>query len=302
MNKQVPIEYAELAKLIYSSNDSDIREQLEKMPGWSCSWGPCESHDQANKAMVAKHEDESGNLLELVVALRGTQFHSEGKARQIIEDLSIRTQVKYPYCTDPKALIAKGTNEALEHIVTLASDGEDIASHLLQMLGKAKEPEKVTIGITGHSLGGCLVTVVAPWLYHALTKKLDSVPSILPCSFAAPTAGNKEFAKFFQNLFPNALRVCNSLDIAPLAFAPEGLAAMENLYSPTIDIPGDIKLLIEYTRKEQLHTDPPPFFYAQPGDATILQGKLMPEKHFAWTNEGLHQHRMVTYIELLNAE
>ena len=97
--------------------------------------------------------------------------------------------------------------------------------------------------VTGHSLGACLTTVVAPWLKYDLAGAGVNAP-IVPVTFAAPTAGNAAFASDFAAAFPYSLRYANSLDIVPRAWWDlDGLAS---IYNPCgLDCPEVAYLAIE---------------------------------------------------------
>jgi Lipase (class 3) len=83
--------------------------------------------------------------------------------------------------------------------------------------------------VTGHSLGGALVTVLAPWLYDQLPKAGRTRPvAVTPYTFAAPTAGNQAFVNYYTSLFANAYRCVNTLDIVAMAWA--NLATLLDMY------------------------------------------------------------------------
>lgn len=290
--------YAQLANIIYYHTQADIMKAVEKLPGWSCSWGPKMSTDDINAAMVAQQHDAKGKLKSLAVVLRGTDPLNPGGIFQISEDIKITKQVAYPFAMDKKVKIAHGTATALKHVMGLEQHGENIADHLIRVLKEEKHPEKITIGVTGHSLGGCLTTVVAPWL-HSKLKEANLKSPIQPCSFAGPTAGNAHFADYYKALFPNALRVCNSLDIAPMAYAPDSLLKMETVYEPKIPMPRTTRFIVERIRKAQLKSNPK-YCYQQPGDPWLLKGKIAASHH--WDLQGLAQHHMTTYLSLMGLE
>ena len=52
--------------------------------------------------------------------------------------------------------------------------------------------------------------------------------TIQPITFAAPTAGNSQFADLYDALFPTARRFQNSLDVIPLAYYD--LDAIDSIY------------------------------------------------------------------------
>ena len=63
--------------------------------------------------------------------------------------------------------------------------------------------------VTGHSLGGALAVVAAP----DLQKNLKLMPELI--TFAGPTAGLSDFARFFDLAIPSCYRVVNFWDMVP---------------------------------------------------------------------------------------
>src|SRR6476620_10763686 len=90
------------------------------------------------------------------------------------------------------ARIARGTLEGLSIIEALRYKGQTLSDFLTRFYGTLSR-ESVTAIVTGHSLGGCLATVVAPWMRALLPDKI----TIQPITFAAPTAGDEEFAAYY---------------------------------------------------------------------------------------------------------
>jgi hypothetical protein len=98
------------------------------------------------------------------------------------------------------------------------------------LMGHAVD-NNIAILITGHSLGGGLTTVFAPWLYYQIKSAQKQVPDMAVMTFAAPAVGNQAFAAAYDSTFPtNSWRYYNSQDIVPMASA--SIADMGNLYSP----------------------------------------------------------------------
>src|SRR5262249_52455086 len=92
-----------------------------------------------------------------------------------------------------------------------------------------------------HSLGGNLATVLAPWLSYQITAANKTPPSLFPVfTFAAPTAGNVQFATAFDNLFPNSWRYYNALDLIPMASVPLTVLGAALLYPSPAPQAGDI--------------------------------------------------------------
>ena len=97
-------------------------------------------------------------------------------------------------------------------------------------------PEGTPILITGHSLGGCLASALAP----CVANWMRSAVSISVYTIAAPSPGNAEFADYYNALFADqsghstAFRFFNSLDVVPNAWA--SLDTVETYYPPLVSL------------------------------------------------------------------
>ncbi len=65
--------------------------------------------------------------------------------------------------------------------------------------------------ITGHSKGGGIAPIAATYLKRAFGFNITQT-----ITFAGPNSGNDEFARAYNNLYPNHVRYENYLDIVPL--------------------------------------------------------------------------------------
>jgi hypothetical protein len=87
------------------------------------------------------------------------------------------------------------------------------------LLAKLKELKPVQLFVIGHSLGGAMATTVALFLKQYAPSHVPSLTSILPFTFAAPTAGDQEFAKRFNSQFgDDAVCTYNKYDLIPQAW------------------------------------------------------------------------------------
>ena len=172
-------------------------------------------------------------------------------------------------------------------IQSLTGNGSRLADWLANFLAQPGNGSTFLI-VTGHSLGGCLTTVVAPWLKATLPK----APAMLPMTFAAPSAGNAAFARGFNRMFPASYRYQNPLDIVPLAY--ENLPAIITLYDQcSIAIPWEMRDAIE--GMERLITG---LAYQQPSSlAPPLPVSCFPTT--SWYDEAGYQHHTTTYMNLL---
>jgi hypothetical protein len=165
------------------------------------------------------------------------------------------------------------------------------------------------IFVTGHSLGGCLASVLAP----SLAQQLGSAGNFKVYTFAAPSAGNQDFASYCNRLFTDdagastAYRVFNDLDIVPESWA--SLPAIARKYTPAPPCPATLKPIIDRavtavgTSYEQVGN-------AVNGSAVLLHGQvetptapaLSPDPAAAlFFQEVDQQHATETYMQLLSA-
>jgi hypothetical protein len=78
--------------------------------------------------------------------------------------------------------------------------------------------------VTGHSLGGCQTTVMA---LDLAIKNPNA--TIVPNTFAAPTAGNSAFIELYEQKCQFSPRWFNTLDLVPMAYA--GLDGIKQLWT-----------------------------------------------------------------------
>jgi len=263
---------------------------------WECIWGPVEDSDQSNLALVAGYSPSSNAAPQTIcVTLRGTDFDITdiwGMLEQIWEDLDASDPRPMPWALNDPARIASGTLDGLAVIQTLTAKGQTLGQFLTTFFAQPANAN-VTVLVTGHSLGGCLASIVAVWI-RVLLPNLHG--PIQPITFAAPSAGNREFATYYDELFPAARRFQNSLDVIPLAY--DGLGAIDSIYSDhMLDTP-DIIWLGVLGMKAAL--DIRGAHYAQPAQGQqILPGAFLPNDSTDWYAQALHQHHLATYLGLL---
>ena len=271
---------------------------------WSLAWGPALDPTQGNLAYVAlcSAPGPSGPTgLSLAVVIRGTDFDAplEGIWTQIVQDLDADDQQTPPWPAPDGALIAAGTADALSRVGAMISDGQSLVEFLADFCGAAAN-RQVPIRVTGHSLGGCVTTVLAPWLQWMLGQQGIS-PIIVPYTYAAPTAGNQVFAEAFRSAYPAARCYQNTLDIVPQAMAQ--LSEIPLIYrdvGPGLLAPWVLAFAIfgyAWWLTDQGAS------YAQIPDSLPLPGTwLTPDGDDPlgpWADEAQQQHDTKTYMALL---
>lgn len=218
------------------------------VPGWSVAWQPDQEVD-GNLAFIA-YDGSS----QYVVAIRGseTSLSLATLLNWFDQDLNIFHQVPWNYPPVQNALIAQGVANGLSNLTQLVhtpTGGQPVS--ILQFLTSTALAQNASIGVVGHSLGGNLATVFAPWLLYQITSSGKKAPSLFPVfTFAAPTAGNQAFAKFYDSQFPQSWRYYNKTDIAPMV--ADNVAGIGNQFSPspeasqisvTVTFPKDVPII-----------------------------------------------------------
>jgi surfactin synthase thioesterase subunit len=94
------------------------------------------------------------------------------------------------------ARIAFGTAVGFRQVLGM----QDGAKNLETLLTAA--PEGTPILITGHSLGGCLASALAP----CVANWVGSASGLSIYTIAAPSPGNADFAAYYNALYPSIRR------------------------------------------------------------------------------------------------
>lgn len=263
---------------------------------WRCLWGPALDDDEANLVFVAGYFPDSNPAPQsIVITVRGTDVDISdiwGIFEQIWEDLDAADPQPMPWAKNDPARIASGTLDGLDVIKGLTSGGLPLGVYLTTFLQDPANANVTTV-VTGHSLGGCLATVVAMWI-RTLTSKYSG--PIQPVTFAAPTAGNADFVTYYDKLFPGARRFQNTLDVIPLAFYD--LDEIDGIYDDDfLETPDPVWLGIAGM---EVALDITGATYAQPTNGQqILTGTFSPDDATDWYGQALHQHHLATYLALL---
>jgi len=189
---------------------------------WQVAWGPALNADRSNLMYAARNSVTS----QCAVSIRGSDFSFW---LNWIEDLAAVTLVPYDEFVPTAGnvvQIARGTAIGLRQILRMQDGTESLESFL------AGAPEGPPILITGHSLGGCLASALAP----CVAEWMGSASSISVYTIAAPSPGNADFAVYYNTLFTDAsgcstaFRFFNSLDVVPNAWA--SLDTVATYYRP----------------------------------------------------------------------
>lgn len=281
-----------LAAIAYSPNLGAINTLL-KNPNlatqgrWTATWY---GFDDANQAFVAI-DNQSGQY---AIAIRGSVTDPMTPAFWIDwldQDLSVFRPAAWPYGGAPSgATISQGSLHGLSSLLSLSDiNGQSIVDYFRSIAA----PKWLT-AVVGHSLGGALASVLAPYLHQEFSPGQNAL-DFWPVTFAAPTAGNAAFAGWIeQQLAAGVGRYHNTLDVVPHAWA--GLQWIADSYLGGPKLPSPLKDLVEKIRQflKLVQAD-----YRQPGAGIPLTGSLVATP--SWFTEAGTQHAGATYLKLLGA-
>jgi hypothetical protein len=267
---------------------------------WQVAWGPGLDDARANMMYVAGNTTTN----QYAVVVRGSAWSF---VLDWLEDfLSLLALVQYRGTSDPSVQIASGTDIGLGILLDMQDSSGTNVQAFLQALADDAE-----VYVTGHSLGGCLASALAPMIANKI-----GVNRLKVYTFAAPSAGNLGFANYYNSMFlpantniSRAFRVYNDLDIAPNAWAT--LLNIESYYQGFVACPEDIQTILNYVVREVGDR------YTQVGipdsdSAHLLHGSIVwpgqtntdsinpvTDALFLW--QAAQQHCKWTYCHLLEA-
>jgi triacylglycerol lipase len=218
-----------LASITYCAH---IKGALNKyLPGWSLVWMP-DAAVNGNYAYVAQNDATK----QYVVAIRGSllTFSWDAFDNWFEQDFNVFEQVNWLYpATDQQPKISRGSSDGLNDLSNLVMTFNGQQTRLLAYLLATAVEQQNSIAVVGHSLGGNLATVFAPWLLYQIGQAGLTQPADFNVyTFAAPSAGNTAFAQAYDASFPNSRRYFNVLDIVPLASVPFSIIDAGLLYMP----------------------------------------------------------------------
>ena len=276
------------------------------------TWAPvwlAMSPDNANLCYIARNNAPGKN--EFAVSIRGTY----ASLVDILEDIDVGTVVPFTAGGSPKPItVSKGSMDAFTQTVNARSPlppakcgdypGTTLSQALATILKAA--PSTPTVYVTGHSLGGCLASMVALYLQ---AQQWTNTPAFAVYTFAAPTAGLADFASYFTTVKWAAYnRIMNAFDMVPQAWVTVDLQNARNTWYPAAkgpvanpEVKGIIDLFIGRTKGN---------VYVQPGTAIELnndpQYQLYDPNHVNPTvddfmGQAAFQHANNSYLTLLGA-
>lgn len=261
---------------------------------WKLTWGPCLSPDGGNLMYVVK--DTSANPVRYAIAIRGTDWCFPFNWK---EDLGAIDFVKYPYSNAIGDSISGGAMNGMNRLLAMTDhvSGQTIAQYLTSIQASGNP-----MYITGHSLGGMLATVFTSWF---LDNGYGQKFKLKTYTFAAPSAGNQEFADHYAALLSGAEaeshRVVNPKDIVHYFYNDVNQITQNNIPTeiPTTALLALIAIesyfqtynmvYVHVGQKQELSSPPSPSCGG--GSGTL-------ENYECWVG---YEHTTNTYLSLIGA-
>lgn len=265
------------------------------------------SPGNTNLCYIAQNLASGSN--EFAVVIRGTN----ASLTDILENLDVGTVVPFTAGEPPDPIaVSKGAMAAFTQIVNAPSivptgeeySGTTLVPALATLLESAPGTPQPTVYVTGHSLGGCLASMVAVYLQ---AQKWINAPAFAVYTFAAPTAGLKSFADYFTSIqWAAANRTVNAYDVVPRAW--DDLQEVKKWYpapgpKANLRVKEIIGVIAGMTKGNVYH---------QPGHADLLN--FGPRKRYKvydpdlvnkteedFIGQAAFQHANNTYLRLLDA-
>ncbi|MFI1397052.1 IPT/TIG domain-containing protein [Streptomyces sp. NPDC020681] len=299
---------------------------------WQLQWLAL-SPDNANLVYIAWNSDGSNQI---AVVVRGTV----SSPIDMMEDLDVGTVVAFTAGGSADVAVSAGAMAAFTQVVnargitgfpaeefpaeqepaaesgrpdTVVPSGTTLTQALAALLESVPSTPQPMVHVTGHSLGGCIATMLAPYLQAQAQAWTPNTPQFALFTFAAPTAGLQSFADYIdstgQSWAANERHI-NAFDVVPLAWSD--LLAAKKWYpvgTPTDPKgpPADetVKILlseIDLLRKDNVYVQPQAdSAIAKNGGYSLFEPNLTHKSTADFLGQIAFQHANSTYLSLLGA-
>ncbi len=262
---------------------------LPTQKNWNIVWGP----------MVSRQQDMS-----FIVHLQNTNTYAfviRGTAQYLLDALqNFELTLVAPAKEDgwfpegSKVMVSEGAYYGVKKELCLPSlvSGDDHQT-ALQFLKKVK-PEKLLV--TGHSQGGTDTTLAAVALHSELNTDPNSPTEVVPYGFAGLSAGNTEFATYYERLFKEKTRFFNIYDLAWRPWQVDTLLGMINVYQKKGTRPGwlEKQIFLRFAKRvKDSH-------FQQPATGFPLPGELY--NGTPYNGQAGAQHNHIYYMKLMQID
>jgi hypothetical protein len=176
----------------------------------------------------------------LVIAIAGTNDLSEFD--WMSEDLDVHTLVPWKNVSPGSTgsgNISTATSTGLQTLLAMQDGGGRTLLQALKTYMAGRKTTGATVVVTGHSLAGALSPCLALYLVENRSE-WDSVTPHPAAAYptAGPTPGDKDFAAYYEKMIADRkisyTSVYNTLDVVPLAWAPNDLETIPFIYDANI--------------------------------------------------------------------
>ncbi|RYZ92405.1 MAG: lipase family protein [Proteobacteria bacterium] len=242
-----------------------------------------------------------------VVVIRGSVVDPWQEAFWVdwfTQDLNTLGMTNVPFGSNYNngALISYGTLDGFSDLLSMTNTlpGASYGQTLVDFLKQNVIFDLASIVVVGHSLGGCLASVLAPYLYETLCRPKNLAPDcVLPVTFAAPTAGDNNFAAYVNGLFDDCpYRCMNDNDVIPHSWDLSGLNWILDSYPlPKGPVISDLLWGLVDATWWLLYEGS--YNYTQPGPGNIDNNNVLG--YYWWFMEAAYQHSGETYLSMYGA-
>jgi len=190
-----------------------VNQITDCLPGWTIVWNGTQTKE-ANYAFIAT--DPTGEIYALAIrgSIVGSKFTDwDIFSNWILEDFNVLGQTPWKYATTPNPRISNGASIAFQNVLNMQDSKSTLTIAEYLMTNAIKRNKKVII--TGHSLGGNIANVYTSYFISTLTTAKLSADNVSLYTFAAPAAGNGDFASDLDAKLPTAWHYQNDNDIIP---------------------------------------------------------------------------------------
>ncbi len=275
------------------------------------------SPDNANMACVLQNFDGSNQF---AVVVRGTV----DSPLDMMEDLDVGTVVPFTAAGSPTPVaVSAGAMAAFTQVVNATGftgtpaeraledesgrpgpalpPGTKLTAALADLLAVAPTSPPPVVYVTGHSLGGCVATMLAPYLQAQ--DWAPSEPQFGLVTFAAPTAGPQGFARYVSGgPWKPFATYTNAYDLVPLAWS--GLATAKSWYpkgkGPVATTGVQVLLSeLDLLRKGNVYVQPDAGLPPLNQDYGNHDPQLVEETTADYLGQVAYQHANSTYLTLL---
>ena len=251
---------------------------------WKTVFYPVKTRDNPNFAVVLQNSE---NTQQYALVIQGTT-----NIWDAILDFKINDPVSFPSISG--AQIANGASQGMANVLGL-KDGA--GQTMNQFLGSI-DWSASSLFLGGHSLGGTLASLMAPWASVSLFGQKQPLaqlpPGIQAITFAPFAAGNQQFADFL-NSQSNYQANFNENDAVPHVWATAGQYSVPNMYA-LFPAPGPSPMPQDMQKQVQdkLNGIPTGFSYVQ---TTGISFAFPSEATSSWTAELSYQHNQAYDVQ-----